>query len=74
MLKGRVKSWDNEKHFGFITVPGFPADIFVHHASIRMGGYRILVPGEAVEFLIKRDEKGWKAVGVVPEGAQERAS
>lgn len=74
MLKGRVKSWDVDRNFGFIILEGFPEDIFVHHTGIRMTGYRTLVPGEAVEFLIKRDDKGWKAINVVRAEAQELAS
>lgn len=71
MLKGRVKTWDQTKNFGFITLDGFPEDIFVHHTGIKMTGYRILVAGEPVEFLIKRDQKGWKAVQVVRSEVQE---
>jgi len=39
-------------------------DIFVHHTAIKMEGFRTLTPGEAVDFEIKKDEKGLKAVNV----------
>lgn len=74
MLKGRVKTWVKEGNYGFITLDGFPEDIFVHHTGIRMTGYRVLIPDEPVEFLIKHDAKGWKAVDVVRAEVQEHSA
>lgn len=71
---GRVKLFDDEKGFGFITLQGFPEDVFVHHSEIRMDGYRTLPPGQAVEFEIKIENRRFKAVNVRPCGADAARS
>jgi len=64
MPTGTVKWFNDQKGFGFITQEGVAEDIFVHHTAIKMEGFRTLTPGEAVDFEIKKDEKGMKAVNV----------
>lgn len=64
-MTGTVRSFDDARGYGFIRVDGVPEDIFVHHQSIKMQGFRSLSPGDTVEFRISRDEKGWKAKDVV---------
>ena len=62
--QGTVKWFNNAKGYGFIQPEAGGEDIFVHHTAIKMEGFRTLTPGEAVDFEIKKDEKGLKAVNV----------
>ena len=64
MATGSVKWFNDQKGYGFIKQEGVEEDIFVHHTAIKMEGFRTLTPGEAVDFEIKQDEKGMKAVNV----------
>jgi CspA family cold shock protein len=73
-----VKWFNDQKGYGFIKQDGVAEDIFVHHTAIKMEGFRTLTPGESVDYEIKKDEKGLKAVNVTrangataPEGAPE---
>ena len=65
MPTGTVKWFNDAKGYGFIKQDGVADDIFVHHTAIKMEGFRTLPTGEAVDFQIKKDEKGLKAVNVV---------
>ena len=64
MPTGTVKWFNDQKGYGFIKQEGIAEDIFVHHTAIKMEGFRTLTPGEAVDFEIKKDEKGLKADNV----------
>ena len=61
---GTVKWFSKEKGYGFITQESGP-DVFVHHASIQGGGFKMLYEGERVEFEIIEEPKGLKAQNVV---------
>lgn len=65
LMTGVVRKWDDQRGYGFIRVEGITEDIFVHHQSIKMEGFRTLAIGDAVQFRISRDEKGLKARDVV---------
>ena len=78
MPSGTVKWFNDQTGYGFIKQDGVTEDIFVHHTAITMDGFRTLAPGDIVDFEVKQDEKGLKAVnvnrtGTAPEGeaAQE---
>ena len=62
--KGKVKWFNNQKGYGFIT-PENGKDVFVHHTAIKTEGYRTLEEGQAVEFDIQQGPKGEQAVNVV---------
>jgi len=64
MAQGTVKWFKNEKGFGFISQDG-GEDVFVHHSSIQMDGYKSLNEGDRVEFTVTQGEKGLKAENVV---------
>ena len=64
MAKGKVKWFNNQKGYGFIT-PENGADVFVHHTAIQGEGYKSLEEGQAVEFEFTQGPKGDQAVNVV---------
>lgn len=64
MARGKVKWFNNQKGFGFIT-PENGSDVFVHHTAIQGDGYRTLEEGQDVEFEIQKGPKGDQAVNVV---------
>ncbi|KAL9138911.1 conserved hypothetical cold shock domain, partial [Amphidinium carterae] len=51
--RGRVKSYNSRKGFGFLEMPGYDRDIFVY--TIHLIGRIGLIAGEAVEFEIVYD-------------------
>ncbi len=62
-MKGVVKWFSDSKGFGFITAED-GKEIFVHHSSVDMEGFRTLNEGEEVEFEIKEGPKGLQAASV----------
>ena len=64
MATGTVKWFNAEKGFGFIEVDGGGADVFVHHTSIDMDGFRTLDEGQRVEFEVVDGDKGPQAAHV----------
>jgi CspA family cold shock protein len=67
-MKGKVKWFNDQKGYGFITPDDGGKDIFVHHSAIKAEGFRSLAEGQAVEFESVQDTKGPKAANVVPIG------
>ena len=65
-MKGTVKWFNDQKGFGFITPEDGSKDIFVHHSSITMDGFKTLRENQAVEFEIEQSDKGPRATNVVP--------
>jgi CspA family cold shock protein len=63
-MTGRVKWFNDKKGYGFIKTAEVPEDIFVHQSAIHMEGYRVLFPDQEVEFELKTDTRGLKAVKV----------
>jgi cold shock protein len=61
MLTGKVKWFNDEKGFGFITPDDSSADIFVHHTAIEADGFRSLQENQAVEFESTKGPKGMQA-------------
>lgn len=62
-MKGKVKWFNERKGYGFIT-PEEGSDVFVHHSSIKMEGFKTLAEGDEVEFDVVPGEKGAKAENV----------
>lgn len=63
--RGIVKWFNAAKGFGFIQRQT-GEDVFVHHSTIQMKGYRVLHEGTEVEFEVKTGPKGLQAENVVP--------
>jgi CspA family cold shock protein len=63
MQKGKVKWFNADKGFGFITGED-GKDVFVHFKSINGEGYRSLEDGQEVEYEVEETEKGLQARNV----------
>lgn len=63
---GKVKWFNADKGFGFITPDAGGTDVFAHFSAIEGRGYRSLNEGQAVEFEVNDGPKG-------PQAAQIRA-
>ncbi|MFT5699356.1 MAG: CspA family cold shock protein [Desulforhopalus sp.] len=57
MVEGTVKWFNNSKGFGFIEQDG-GKDVFVHHSSIEMEGFKSLEEGARVTFELVESSKG----------------
>ena len=64
MAKGKVKWFNDQKGYGFIT-PESGKDVFVHHSAIQGDDFKTLSEGQAVEFEIENGPKGEQATKVV---------
>jgi CspA family cold shock protein len=64
-LKGKVKWFNDQKGYGFITPDNGSADVFVHHTAIQGEGFKSLAENQTVEFEVLQSDKGPKAANVV---------
>ncbi len=64
MAQGKVKWFNNQKGYGFITPDGASSDVFVHHSAIQGDGFKTLNQGDSVEFEIVNGPKGEQAANV----------
>lgn len=65
-MTGTVKKFLDGKGFGFITPDDGDADVFFHQTEIQMEGFRTLVEGQRVEFVVEEGPKGLSARQVKP--------
>jgi len=64
MKRGKVKWFNAEKGFGFISIDG-EDDVFVHFSAIVSDGYKTLEEGADVELEVENGAKGPQASNVV---------
>ena len=64
MATGTVKWFNDSKGFGFIVQDGGGEDVFCHHTSIQMDGFRTLAEGQKVVFDLTKGPKGLQAQNV----------
>jgi len=63
---GKVKWFNADKGFGFITPEDGSDDLFVHHSEIKIEGYASLDEDQEVTFEVGQGKKGPCANNVVP--------
>ena len=63
-MKGKVKWFNDQKGYGFITPDDGSKDLFVHHTSIIAEGFKTLAENQLVEFDSVQSDKGPKAANV----------
>jgi cold shock CspA family protein len=66
MATGTVKWFNDSKGFGFITPDDGGKDLFAHHSSIQMGGYKSLKEAQKVSFEVTQGPKGPAATNIKP--------
>ena len=64
MATGKVKLFNAEKGYGFITADD-GTDIFVHYSAIQGEGFKTLDEGQAVSFDVSQSDRGPQASNVV---------
>jgi CspA family cold shock protein len=64
VAKGKVKWFNNQKGYGFITLDS-GKDVFVHFNAIQGNGFKTLDEGQEVEFDIQMGPKGEQAANVM---------
>ena len=63
MVTGKVKWFNAEKGYGFITTDE-GKDVFVHYSAIQTDGFKTLDDGEAVSFEVVQSDRGVQAANV----------
>lgn len=63
MNKGKVKWFNNQKGYGFISDEQ-GGDVFVHYSGLNMEGFKTLDEGQEVEYEVVEGQKGPQAVNV----------
>ena len=66
-MTGTVKWFDNKKGYGFITPSEGGKDLFVHHTSLQMDGYKTLNEAQSVSYEVGTSDRGDVAQNVVPQ-------
>lgn len=64
MSTGKVKWFDQEKGYGFITDADTNKDIFVHFSAIMAEGFKTLEEGQNVQFDVVDSDRGPQAKNV----------
>ena len=64
-MKGKVRTFNKEKGYGFIACDDKEIkDVFFHYSSLVMDGFKTVDVGAEVEFEYNETEKGPKATRV----------
>lgn len=70
MIKGVLKTWKEDRGFGFISPDDGGKDIFIHISALK-GTSRRPVTGDVIYYQVARDNRGkFKAVNAHIEGVE----
>ena len=70
MIKGVLKTWKEDRGFGFISPDGGGKDIFIHISALK-GTSRRPVTGDVIYYQVARDNRGkFKAINANIEGVE----
>ena len=61
---GTVKWFDSKKGYGFITPTEGGTDLFVHHTSLQMDGFKTLNEDQRVSYQMETSDRGPVATNV----------
>lgn len=64
MARGKVKWFNDQKGYGFVTPDDGSKDVFVHYSAIGGDGFKSLREGQAVDFEVTQGPKGPQASNV----------
>ena len=62
---GTVKWFDSKKGYGFITPTDGDKDIFVHHSSLQMDGFKTLNEDQKVSYQVETSDRGPTETNVI---------
>lgn len=63
-MQGKVKMFNQEKGFGFITLED-GKDVFFHYSQLKMDGFKTIDSDAAVEFEVVETDRGLQAHDIV---------
>jgi CspA family cold shock protein len=66
MASGKVKWFNENKGFGFITPDNGGEDLFAHYSAIQTQGFKVLQENQEVTFDVVQGQKGKQAANIVP--------
>jgi len=70
MIKGVLKTWKEDRGFGFIVPDGGGKDIFIHISALK-GTSRRPVTGDIIHYQVVKDNRGkYKAVNAYIDGVE----
>lgn len=69
-IKGVLKTWKEDRGFGFIVPDGGGKDIFIHISALK-GTSRRPITGDVIHYQVAKDNRGkYKAVNAQIEGVE----
>jgi CspA family cold shock protein len=64
MIEGKIKWFDEDKGYGFISRNDGGEDVFLHYSELDQSGFKTISEDQAVEFDVEMGPKGPKATAV----------